>query len=90
METKEFKFNGWVVNGFVMLFLNLILTIGSIVAMIYGIVLLAEETNEVLGGWLLGCGSLLLLASIIVWTYTAGAQRGKGVYMVRKVQWHVL
>ena len=67
METKEFKFNGWVVNGFVMLFLNLILTIGSIVAMIYGIVLLAEETNEVLGGWLLGSGSLLLFASIILW-----------------------
>ena len=67
METKEFKFNGMVLNGFFMLFLTLILLVASIVGAIYGIVLLAEEDGrEALGGCLLCSGGLLLLADIIM------------------------
>lgn len=68
METKEIKFNGSVLNGFLMLFFNLLLTIGAMVGMIYGIILLSEENGqEVMGGWMLGGCSLLLIVTVILW-----------------------
>ncbi len=68
METKEIKFNGSVLNGFLMLFVNLLLTIGAIVGMIYGIIVLSEENGqEVMGGWMLGGCSLLLIVTVILW-----------------------
>ena len=68
METKEIKFNGSVLNGFLMLFVNLLLTIGAVVGMIYGIILLSEENGqEVMGGWMLGGCSLLLIVTVILW-----------------------
>ncbi len=68
METKEIKFNGSVLNGFLMLFVNLLLTIGAMVGMIYGIILLSEENGqEVMGGWMLGGCSLLLIVTVILW-----------------------
>ena len=67
MNTKEFKFNGTVLNGFLMLFVTLALTVASIAGAIYGIVLLSEENGqEALGGWLLAGGALLLVVSIIM------------------------
>ena len=68
METKEIKFNGSVLNGFLMLFVNLLLTIGAMVGMIYCIILLSEENGqEVMGGWMLGGCSLLLIVTVILW-----------------------
>lgn len=64
METKEFKFNGTVWNGFLMLFLVLALLVVSIVGIVYAIIQL-EGSDGSCGGWLLG-GSILLQVTDIV------------------------
>ena len=65
MEKKEKKFEGSVLNGFLMLFVNLALTIGSIASFIYGVVLLDE--GDVLGGWLLALGCVVLIITFFLW-----------------------
>lgn len=66
METKEFTFKGTVLNGFLMLFVTLALLIVSIVGIIYGIIMLSEESgNDLPGGLLLGGSVLLLIIDII-------------------------
>ena len=65
METKERIFEGGVFNGFDMLFANLLLTVLSILAIIYGIVML--DADDALGGWLLAGGFVLLITTIIMW-----------------------
>ena len=67
MESKEFTFKGTVVNGFVMLFVNLLLTIGAIAAIIYGAIILSEDTCVACGVSLFVGGILLLIVSIILW-----------------------
>jgi len=64
METKEFKFKGFVLNGFLMLFVTIALLIASIVGIIYGIIQL-DATDGACGGWLLGGSILLLIADVI-------------------------
>ena len=64
METKEFKFKGTVLNGFVMLFVVLALFFASVVGIVFGIIQL-DDTNGACGGWLLGGSILLLLIDII-------------------------
>ena len=66
METKEFQFKGIVMNGFLMLFVNIALSVLSIVGIVYSIIQL-DESNGTCGGWLLGGCVLLLLVSIIMW-----------------------
>ena len=66
METKEFQFKGIVMNGFLMLFVNIALSVLSIVGIVYSIIRL-DESNGACGGWLLGGCILLLLVSIIMW-----------------------
>ncbi|MBR2231152.1 MAG: SPFH domain-containing protein [Prevotella sp.] len=66
METKEFQFKGIVMNGFLMLFVNIALSVLSIVGIVYSIIQL-DESNGACGGWLLGGCILLLLVSIIMW-----------------------
>ncbi|MDE7455653.1 MAG: SPFH domain-containing protein [Prevotella sp.] len=65
METKEFKFNGTVWNGFLMLFLVLALLVVSIVGIVYAIIQL-EGSDGCCGGWLLGGSILLLVADIVM------------------------
>ena len=64
MDTKEFKFKGSVLNGFLMLFVTLILLVVSIVGAVWGIVQLSD-TDGACGGWLLGGSVVLLVADII-------------------------
>ena len=64
MDTKEFKFKGLVLNGFLMLFVTIALFIASIVGIIYGIIQL-DESDGACGGWLLGGSIVLLVADII-------------------------
>ena len=64
METKEFKFKGTVLNGFMMLFVVLALFFASVVGIVFGIIQL-DETDGAYGGWLLG-GSILLLVTDII------------------------
>ena len=62
---KEFSFTGKTLNGFLMLFVNLLLSIASIALIIWGIILLNDEVNG--GGYALTAGVLLLFATIISW-----------------------
>ena len=64
METKEIKFRGTVLNGFLMLFVTLVLSIASLVGIVFGIIQL-DETYGASGGWLLGGSVLLLVIDII-------------------------
>ena len=64
METKESKFGGTVLNGFLMLFVTLVLFVASIVGIVYGIIQL-DETEGACGGWLLGSNVVLLVVDII-------------------------
>ena len=66
MENKEFAFNGLVMNGFLMLFVNLALLFLSIAGMIYGISLLSDSDGN-LGGWQFTCAIVLLIINIIMW-----------------------
>ena len=66
MENKEYTFKGTVMNGFLMLFMNLAILILSIVGIVFSIIQL-DESNGACGGWLLGGSILLLLINIIMW-----------------------
>ena len=66
METKEFAFKGWVMNGFLMLFVNFLILVLSIVTIVFSIILL-DESNGSDGGWLLGGAILLLVVNIFMW-----------------------
>ena len=66
MENQEFKFEGTVLNGFLMLFVNLAMLILSIVGIIYSIIML-DASNGAQGGWLLGGSILLVVINIIMW-----------------------
>ncbi|MBQ8154952.1 MAG: SPFH domain-containing protein [Prevotella sp.] len=66
MENKEFAFKGSVLNGFLMLFVNLTVLILSIVGIVYSIIML-DASNGAQGGWLLGGCSLLIIVDIILW-----------------------
>ncbi len=66
MENQEFNFRGSVLNGFLMLFVNLVVLILSIVGIVYGIILLDAGIGA-LGGWMLGGSFLLLIIDIIMW-----------------------
>ena len=44
METKEREFGGTVLNGFLFLFVNIVLTLASLAGIIYGIMLLAADS----------------------------------------------
>ena len=66
METKEFNFKGVLLNGFLMLFVNLAVAALSIYGIVSSIILL-DGTNGAQGGWLLGGSLLLLVINIIMW-----------------------
>ena len=66
METKEFEFKGSVLNGFLMLFLNIAVIILAIVGIVYSIIML-DGSNGAQGGWLLGGSLLLIIVNIIMW-----------------------
>ena len=57
MENKEFSFKGMVLNGFLVLFVNIAVLILSIVGIVYGIIV---------SGWVLAGGIVLLITNIIM------------------------
>ena len=65
METKEKIFEGSVLNGFLMLTVNLALTVLSIIGIVYGIIMLDVGISR--GGWLLGGSIALLIVASILW-----------------------
>ena len=66
MGNQEFKFEGTVLNGFLMLFVNFAMLILSIVGIVYSIIML-DDSNGAQGGWLLGGSILLVVINIIMW-----------------------
>ena len=60
METKEKVFSGTVLNGFLMLFANIALTLGSIALFVKGIFTLG-------GGWLMVLAALVFVVSLFLW-----------------------
>lgn len=64
METKEFNFKGTVLNGFVMVFVSIVLPIVAVWCIYESIVI--ED-----GGWVTGClvalGIILALCSLLTW-----------------------
>ena len=66
METKEYQFNGLVMNGFLMLFVNLAMLVLAIYWIVCSIIVL-DASNGHAGGWMLGGSILLLLVNIILW-----------------------
>jgi regulator of protease activity HflC (stomatin/prohibitin superfamily) len=66
MENKEFQFNGVVMNGFLMLFVNIVILIMSIYGIISGFSLLHSTDGHTAGG-IIVCSIVLLIANIIMW-----------------------
>ena len=66
MEQKEYSFNGLVVNGFMMLFINFAVLILALVGIVYSIILL-DKTDGGFGGWMLGGCFLLLVINVMMW-----------------------
>ena len=66
METKEFSFNGTVMNGFLMLFVNFAMLILAAYAIVSGIILL-KTTGGPMGAVVLAGGLVLLVINIIMW-----------------------
>ena len=66
MDTKEYEFKGTVMNGFLMLFVNLAVLVSALALIVKSIIMLdASDGSE--GGWLLGGSVLLLIVNIIMW-----------------------
>ena len=66
METKEYQFHGVVLNGFLMLFVNLAVLVLSIYWIVCSIIML-DASDGGSGGWLLSGSILLLFVNIIMW-----------------------
>jgi len=65
METKEREFGGTVLNGFLFLFINILLTLISIAGVISGIIMLANDRP---GALVVTFSIILLIASLIMWS----------------------
>ena len=66
MDNKEYTFKGTVMNGFLMLFVNISVLILALAGIVYSIILL-DGSNGADGGWLLGGSILLIAINIIMW-----------------------
>ncbi len=64
MEKKEKNFAGSVYNGFLMLFVELLLIFGSIAAFIYSIILINADVSG--AGWLIGMSVLVFITSLFM------------------------
>ena len=64
METKEIKYEGFTMNGFLMLFLNIVLSLGSLGLIVLGAIGLANDEGGA-GTLILGC--MLQLVSVVLW-----------------------
>ena len=65
---KEYVFKGKVLNGFAMLFVNLVLHAIMIACIVWGMIVLNEDNaNEALGITLLTVSGVLLIVPIIIW-----------------------
>lgn len=62
MENQEFAFKGKTLNGFAMLFPNILLTLASLGGIVWGCIL-----ENAVGAGLIVAGILLLIATLVLW-----------------------
>ena len=77
MEKKEFTFNGTTLNGFLMLFVNIALTLAAIAAIVWGIII-----DNSLTGIYVGAGLVTLIATLVIWCGFVMLEPGEGRVMV--------
>ncbi len=77
MEKKEFAFKGMTLNGFMMLFGNLGLTIAAIAAIVYAIIIDNDQS-----GWFVGAGLAVLVVTCFLWAGFVMLEPGEGRVMV--------
>lgn len=77
MEKKEFAFKGMTLNGFMMLFVNLGLTIAAIAAIVYAIIIDNDQS-----GWFVGAGIAVLVVTFFLWGGFVMLEPGEGRVMV--------
>lgn len=77
MEKKEFSFKGTTLNGFIMLFLNIVLTITAIASIVWSIII----DNHLSAAY--ACtGIAVLIATFIIWCGFVMLEPGEGRVMV--------
>ena len=64
MENKEFAFKGMTISGFMMLFVNLLLTVVGVAMIVMGIF---QDQFDVLAGTLIGIGFVVLVVTFFFW-----------------------
>ena len=64
MENKEFQFKGMTMNGFAMLFVNIILTVLSVAIIVTGFM---QNLNDILTGLIVGFGFAVLAVTLFIW-----------------------
>jgi len=62
MENKEFAFKGKTYNGFLALFVNILLTLAAIGMIVYGV-----NNNSTVGDVMIGTGIVILITTFVLW-----------------------
>lgn len=64
MENKEFQFKGMTINGFAMLFVNIMLTVLSAAIIVTGFI---QNLNDTLTGLIVGFGFAVFAVTLFIW-----------------------
>lgn len=64
MENKEFQFKGMTMNGFAMLFVNIMLTVLSAAIIVTGFI---QNLNDILTGLIVGFGFAVFAVTLFIW-----------------------
>lgn len=64
MENKEFQFKGMTMNGFAMLFVNIMLTVLSAAIIVTGFM---QNLNDILTGLIVGFGFAVFAVTLFIW-----------------------
>lgn len=64
MENKEFQFKGMTMNGFAMLFVNIMLTVLSVAIIVTGFM---QNLNDILTGLIVGFGFAVFAVTLFIW-----------------------
>ena len=64
MENKEFQFKGMTMNGFAMLFVNIMLTVLSVAIIVTGFM---QNLNDTLTGLIVGFGFAVFAVTLFIW-----------------------
>lgn len=64
MENKEFQFKGMTMNGFAMLFVNIMLTVLSAAIIVTGFI---QNLNDTLTGLIVGFGFAVFAVTLFIW-----------------------